>query len=155
MSVVLYGGSHVADELGVTKQTVANWRRRYDDTPAPTHEVADFMPLWDESGLQSWRTWYHGHLNKRVPCSVCSQVGLHKLSCQNRDDAQVEGPLDVLRQYAAKPGMVYCHQCGEDVAFDLAYRDGPRRPFHWNDQGGGHTMLADPPKVHDHAVGEN
>lgn len=29
--------------------------------------------------------------------------------------------------------------CGQWVPHEVAYRDGPR-PFHWNDEGGGHTM---------------
>jgi hypothetical protein len=54
---ILYGGAHVADHLGVSAQVVANWRRRYDDTPAPNYEVVDGMPLWDSEGLAEWTLW--------------------------------------------------------------------------------------------------
>ena len=57
MTDLLYGGKHVADALGVTNQALCNWRSRYDDTPPPTHQVIDGMPLWDESGLEAWRAW--------------------------------------------------------------------------------------------------
>lgn len=57
MTTTLYGGKHVADHLGVSPQTVANWRRRYTNTPTPTHEVIDGMPLWDSRGLQQWKRW--------------------------------------------------------------------------------------------------
>ncbi len=56
-AVVLYGSSHIADLLGVTKAAVCNWRSRYDDTPPPTHEVVDKMPLWDATGLAAWVAW--------------------------------------------------------------------------------------------------
>lgn len=32
-----------------------------------------------------------------------------------------------------------CPGCGDEVPVEIAYRDGPV-PFHWNDEGGGHTM---------------
>ena len=32
-----------------------------------------------------------------------------------------------------------CPGCGEFVLQEVAYRDGPL-PFHWNAEGGGHTM---------------
>lgn len=32
-----------------------------------------------------------------------------------------------------------CPGCGENVPDAVAYRDGPI-PFHWNSEGGGHTM---------------
>lgn len=62
MSVRLYGGAHIAEVLGVSPSALANWRRRYEDTPAPTHEVIDGMPLWNDRGLVEWVGWHTAHL---------------------------------------------------------------------------------------------
>ena len=40
---------------------------------------------------------------------------------------------------ALRHDELLCPGCDEIVPKAVAYRDGPR-PFHWNDQGGGHTM---------------
>src|SRR6266566_4495111 len=49
----LLGLSELADLLGVTRQTVANWRSRRRDFPTP---VADLKsgPIWTRSGITKW-----------------------------------------------------------------------------------------------------
>lgn len=44
---------------------------------------------------------------------------------------------------AAAGETVHCYGCGEEVPYDVAHRNGDPNPFHWNEQGGGHTVKAD------------
>lgn len=43
----------------------------------------------------------------------------------------------------SQPESYHCYGCGEQVPAAVAHRGGSIRPFHWNDQGGGHTCCAD------------
>ncbi|PZH18356.1 SAM-dependent methyltransferase [Streptomyces sp. NTH33] len=49
----LVTGSEIARLAGVTRAAVSNWRRRYDDFPAPTGGSAN-SPLFDLAEVQAW-----------------------------------------------------------------------------------------------------
>jgi chromosome partitioning protein len=49
----LVGVSEAADMLGVTRQTVANWRTRRPDFPAPIAELRS-GPIWNRSKVLEW-----------------------------------------------------------------------------------------------------
>lgn len=47
----------IADELGVTRAAVTNWKRRYPgSTPDPAAYVGD-MPLWRPAQIDEWRAF--------------------------------------------------------------------------------------------------
>jgi phage terminase Nu1 subunit (DNA packaging protein) len=49
----LVTGSEIARIAGVTRAAVSNWRRRYDDFPAPAGGGAN-SPLFDLDAVQAW-----------------------------------------------------------------------------------------------------
>src|SRR5690606_12341197 len=49
----LVTGSEIARIAGVTRAAVSNWRRRYDDFPAPAGGGAH-SPLFDLAEVQAW-----------------------------------------------------------------------------------------------------
>jgi chromosome partitioning protein len=51
----LLGLSEVADLLGVSRQTAANWRSRRDDFPAPLADLRS-GPIWARSSIVAWAT---------------------------------------------------------------------------------------------------
>jgi chromosome partitioning protein len=52
-SIRLLGTAEVASLLNVSKQTVANWRVRHVDFPAPVAELAS-GPVWQEGDVVAW-----------------------------------------------------------------------------------------------------
>ncbi|MFF8726464.1 class I SAM-dependent DNA methyltransferase [Streptomyces sp. NPDC015171] len=54
----LVTGSEIARIAGVTRAAVSNWRRRYDDFPAPAGGSAN-SPLFDLTAVQSWLDRQH------------------------------------------------------------------------------------------------
>ena len=51
----VYTLSDVAKELGVSRQLVAMWVKRYSNAPEPDLRTASRTPLW--FSLDSWRSW--------------------------------------------------------------------------------------------------
>lgn len=51
--VELVGLSEIADAAGVTRQAVANWRKRFDDFPRPVQTLQS-GPVWQREVIEEW-----------------------------------------------------------------------------------------------------
>ena len=49
----IVGVSEIAQKAGVTSAAVSNWRKRYDDFPAPKSDLSS-GPVFDESEIDVW-----------------------------------------------------------------------------------------------------
>ncbi|MFF3932537.1 N-6 DNA methylase [Streptomyces hirsutus] len=92
----LVTGSEIARIAGVTRAAVSNWRRRYDDFPAPAGGAAN-SPLFDLAEVQAW-------LNKqRKGQDVTDEVQLWQVLRGAYGDDILCGLADVAQALAA-PG---------------------------------------------------
>ncbi|MGW1810011.1 N-6 DNA methylase [Streptomyces sp. NPDC002078] len=104
----LVTGAEIARIAGVTRAAVSNWRRRYDDFPAPAGGSAN-SPLFDLAAVQSWLD------KQRKGQDVSEEVQLWQALRGAYGEEMVGGLADVAHLLAgggeASPGTV-----PEDVA---------------------------------------
>ncbi|MGW3683247.1 N-6 DNA methylase [Streptomyces prasinus] len=92
----LVTGSEIARIAGVTRAAVSNWRRRYDDFPAPAGGAAN-SPLFDLAEVQAW-------LNKqRKGQDVTDEVQLWQV-LRGAYGEDILGGLADIAQALADPG---------------------------------------------------
>jgi hypothetical protein len=72
----------------------------------------------------TWHGWWLSEWREHVAAVLVAELGLQPSTGLHYDDP------------------VHCYGCGEKVPLSIALRDDVR-PFHWNEQGGGHTCMAD------------
>lgn len=56
-TVIIYGASDIARELGVSRNVVSNWLVRHDDTPVPAYQAQDGRQFWTFNQRSDWRAW--------------------------------------------------------------------------------------------------
>ncbi|MEU3147078.1 N-6 DNA methylase [Streptomyces sp. NPDC006999] len=93
----LVTGSEIARIAGVTRAAVSNWRRRYDDFPAPAGGGAN-SPLFDLAEVQAWLD------RQRKGQDVTDEVHLWQVLRGVYGDGILGGLADVARTLAAPDG---------------------------------------------------
>ncbi|MET8009887.1 N-6 DNA methylase [Streptomyces sp. NPDC005271] len=91
----LITGSDIARLAGVTRAAVSNWRRRYDDFPAPAGGGAN-SPLFALSDVQAWLD------RQRKGQGVSEEVQLWQMLRGAYGDEIIGGVADVLRLLAGE-----------------------------------------------------
>lgn len=91
----LVSGSEIARIAGVTRAAVSNWRRRYDDFPAPAGGGAN-SPLFDLAEVQAWLD------KQRKGQDVTDEVQLWQVLRGTYGDDILSGLADVAHVLAAK-----------------------------------------------------
>src|SRR3954464_8980854 len=91
----LVTGSEIARLAGVTRAAVSNWRRRYDDFPAPAGGGAN-SPLFALPDVEAWLD------RQRKGQGVSEEVQLWQLLRGAYGDEILGGIADVLRLLAKK-----------------------------------------------------
>ncbi|MDG9723519.1 N-6 DNA methylase [Streptomyces sp. DH41] len=101
-------GSEIARLAGVTRAAVSNWRRRYDDFPAPVGGSVN-SPLFALADVQTW-------LNKqRKGQDVSQEVQLWQALRAAYGDDMVRGIAAVAQVLAEDDGVPYAHALPEEV----------------------------------------
>ncbi|MFI8093481.1 N-6 DNA methylase [Streptomyces sp. NPDC086080] len=93
----LVTGSEIARIAGVTRAAVSNWRRRYDDFPAPAGGGAN-SPLFDLAEVQAWLD------KQRKGQDVTDEVHLWQVLRGVYGDDMLTGLADVAQLLAAPGG---------------------------------------------------
>ncbi|CAL9637704.1 hypothetical protein SUDANB15_06232 [Streptomyces sp. enrichment culture] len=93
----LVTGSEIARIAGVTRAAVSNWRRRYDDFPAPAGGGAN-SPLFDLAEVQAWLDKQHKGQD------VTEEVHLWQVLRGTYGDDILGGLADVAQTLAAPGG---------------------------------------------------
>ncbi|GAA3504729.1 N-6 DNA methylase [Streptomyces prasinosporus] len=93
----LVTGSEIARIAGVTRAAVSNWRRRYDDFPAPAGGGAN-SPLFDLTEVQAWLD------KQRKGQDVTDEVQLWQVLRGTYGDDILGGLADVAQTLAAPGG---------------------------------------------------
>ncbi|MFI7020213.1 N-6 DNA methylase [Streptomyces sp. NPDC050164] len=93
----LVTGSEIARIAGVTRAAVSNWRRRYDDFPAPASGGAN-SPLFDLAEVQAWLD------RQRKGQEVTDEVHLWQVLRGAYGDDILGGLADVAQALAAPRG---------------------------------------------------
>ncbi|MFF3909828.1 N-6 DNA methylase [Streptomyces sp. NPDC001848] len=95
----LVAGSEIARLAGVTRAAVSNWRRRYEDFPAPAGGGAN-SPLFDLAAVQAWLD------KQRKGQGVSEEVQLWQALRAAYGDEMVGGLADVAQLFAGVEGDV-------------------------------------------------
>ncbi|HEX3857476.1 MAG TPA: AAA family ATPase [Verrucomicrobiae bacterium] len=61
----LVGIAEIGQLLGVSKQAVVNWRKRYEDFPKPIREL-ESGPIWEFRPVEEWRKKNQGNPTHRI-----------------------------------------------------------------------------------------
>ncbi|MEV5846914.1 N-6 DNA methylase [Streptomyces sp. NPDC051985] len=93
----LVTGSEIARIAGVTRAAVSNWRRRYEDFPAPAGGGVN-SPLFDLAAVQAWLD------KQRKGQDVSLEVQLWQALRAAYGDAMIGGLVDVARLFAGVEG---------------------------------------------------
>ncbi|MDC2946946.1 N-6 DNA methylase [Streptomyces heilongjiangensis] len=95
----LVTGSEIARLAGVTRAAVSNWRRRYEDFPAPAGGGVN-SPLFDLASVQAWLD------RQRKGQDVSEEVQLWQALRGAYGDDMIGGLVDVARLLAGHEGEV-------------------------------------------------
>ena len=93
----LVTGSEIARVVGVTRAAVSNWRRRYEDFPAPAGGGAN-SPLFDLAAVQAWLD------KQRKGQDVSEEVQLWQALRAAYGDEMIGGLADVAQLFAGGEG---------------------------------------------------
>lgn len=117
----LVTGSEIARIAGVTRAAVSNWRRRYDDFPAPAGGAVN-SPLFDLAEVQAW-------LNKqRKGQDVTDEVQLWQVLRGAYGDDILGGLADVAQASPPRAARSRPYCPGRRSALPAAWRRRLPRP---------------------------
>lgn len=95
----LVTGSEIARLAGVTRAAVSNWRRRYEDFPAPAGGAAN-SPLFDLAAVQAWLD------KQRKGQDVSAEVSLWQALRAAYGEEMIGGLADLAQLFAGGAGEV-------------------------------------------------
>ncbi|MFF3963018.1 N-6 DNA methylase [Streptomyces griseorubiginosus] len=90
----LVSGSEIARLAGVTRAAVSNWRRRYEDFPAPAGGGGN-SPLFDLAAVQAWLD------KQRKGQDVSAEVSLWQVLRAAYGDEMIHGLADVAQLFTS------------------------------------------------------
>ena len=76
-------------------------------------------------------------------CSCCYGHPDKTCHCYQDTCSECKGDRIAHGQKPIEGGSIHCHGCGEQVPNAIAYQDDSYPPFHFNEEGGGHTTRPD------------